>query len=362
MGSLSKKIFFDARWIRTDFHDGVSRYTTELANAIARLVPVTFLINDMDQLKFLPKNAEFIVIHANTSPKEPFTALILNRYSPDVVYSPMQTMGSFGRKFKLILTLHDMIYYKHRKPPTHLSLPLQLVWRLYHLSYFPQRMVLSGADIVATVSETSKKEILETRLTKQPVIVVSNAARDLSELLDSPIEQGAEPPKNLVYMGAFLPYKNAETLIKAMAHLPGRSLHLLSKIKPEREAELQKLVPTGADVVFHHGVSDEEYAALLAQSAIMVSASKAEGFGLPLSEALMLGVPAVVSDKDFFHEVGDGGAVYANPDDPRDFAGKIMSLDDKKRREELVKKGRRHIRSFSWDHSAKVLFDAIKDL
>src|SRR5690625_6518541 len=36
---------------------------------------------------------------------------------PDVVFSPMQTIGSAGRKFGLILTLHDLIYYQHRTPP-----------------------------------------------------------------------------------------------------------------------------------------------------------------------------------------------------------------------------------------------------
>src|SRR5690606_21693348 len=117
--------------------------------------------------------------------------------------------------------------------------------------------------------------------TKRPIVVVPNAARDLSELLTSP-PRVEGTPKNLVYMGAFIPYKNVECLIRAMEFLPGRTLHLLSRIKPERKAQLRKLIPEGANVVFHGGVSDEEYAELLADNAIMVSASKSEGFGLPL--------------------------------------------------------------------------------
>src|SRR5262249_52625631 len=155
--------------------------------------------------------------------------------------------------------------------------------------------------------------------------------------------------------GAFIPYKNAECLIEAMEFLPGRTLHLLSRISPKRKAELRKLIPENAKVIFHGGVSDEKYASILTDNAIMVSASKAEGFGLGLVEALQVSVPAVVTDMEIFHEVADGGALYADPDDPQTFAARIASLDDKVKREELVQKGREHIKKFSWDNSAKAL-------
>ena len=37
------RLFFDARYIRTDFHDGISRYTTELGNALAAITPANWL-------------------------------------------------------------------------------------------------------------------------------------------------------------------------------------------------------------------------------------------------------------------------------------------------------------------------------
>lgn len=356
------KLFFDARYIRTDFHDGISRYTTELANAVAKQSEVTFIICDEGQLKYLPKKSQHIIIHAPTSLKEPLTALVLNKFKPDVVFSPMQTMGSLGKKFKLILTLHDMIYYQHRLPPPSAKGLVRPLWRLFHMTYFPQRLVLNRADAVATVSQTSKAEIEAARLTKRPIVVVSNAARDLSDLLEKPVLQQKTPPTNLVFMGTPLPYKNAETLIRAMEFLPGRTLHILSKISPMRKAELSSLTPKGADVVFHGGVSDEEYTQLLAVDAIMVSASRAEGFGLPLAEALQLGVPAVVSDLPFFHEVGGDGAVYVNPVSAADFAHAITSIDALKSRQTLIKRWQAHIKTFSWDSSATELLAAIKRL
>ena len=356
------RIFFDARYIRVDFHDGISRYTTELANALARQGEITFIISDKRQLEFLPPNSKHVLLHPVTSWREPLSALWLNKHNPDIVMSPLQTIGSVGRRFKLVLNLQDTTYYKHRTPPPQYNPAVRIAWRLYHMTYVPQRITLAGADLVATVSETSKREILEAKLTKKPIVVVPNASRDLSIHLDKPVEQGDNPPKNLVYMGAFIPYKNAECLIQSLAYLHGRTLHLLSRISDKRQRELEKLIPENGNVIFHNGISDEDYARLLADDAIMVSASKAEGFGLPLIEAIDLKVPAVVTDMEIFHEVAGPGALYADPESPQDFASKIAQLDSRETREEIIKKGREHTKKFSWDHSAKVLLTAAKKL
>ncbi|WGD37273.1 glycosyltransferase family 1 protein [Lysinibacter sp. HNR] len=353
------KILFDARYIRTDFHDGISRYSASLGAALAKITPVTFLICDEGQRRSLPEGASVLKIHSPTSVREPFSARILNRYSPDVVFSPMQTIGSGGRTFKLILTLHDTIYYRHRTPPRNLSWPVRLGWRLFHLSYTPQRLTLNGADVVATVSETSKKDFLRMRLTKRPIIVVPNAPQEHQE---REVANADHAPRNLVYMGSFMPYKNVETLIRGMKFLPEHTLHLLSRISPERRRELERLVPTGSSVVFHNGVTDEEYEALLRDNAALVTASRDEGYGLPVAESLELGVPAVVSNLEIFREVGGDGALYFDPGNPANFAARVQLLDDPDTRKTLISRGLIHIKKFSWARSAEVLFSEIHRL
>ncbi|MCA9327612.1 glycosyltransferase family 1 protein, partial [Candidatus Saccharibacteria bacterium] len=148
------KLFFDARYINVTFHDGISRYTTELGNALAQQAPVTFIISDTAQLEFLPSGGDYVMLHPVTSWREPFAALWLNKFHPDIVVSPLQTLGSIGRRFKLVLTVHDLTYYKHRTPPPQYSPFVRFMWWLYHLTYIPERLQLAGADLVATVSET----------------------------------------------------------------------------------------------------------------------------------------------------------------------------------------------------------------
>ncbi|KAB1645020.1 glycosyltransferase family 4 protein [Gulosibacter chungangensis] len=368
------RFFFDARYIRTDFHDGISRYSAQLGNAVHAQSPdeVTFLIHDERQLEHLPTGAKWLLFHSNESALEPIAAFKLNNYRPDVVFSPLQTIGTTGRKYKAIVTLHDLIYYRHRKPPTHLNPLLRLGWRAYHLTYGPQRLALNGADAVATVSETTKREILAAKLTKRPVVVIPNAPNDLRALLPEPAATGqtnatgqtkpTERIQNLVYMGSFMPYKGVETLIAGMADLPGRALHLLSRIKPERRRELEALVPAGADVVFHEGVSDEEYARLLANNAVLVTASLDEGYGLPLAEALALGTPAVVTDLEIFHEVAGPGARYFAREDARDFAAQVQALDDPEVRAATIAAGLKHMERFTWERSARILWETARSL
>ena len=356
------KLFFDARYIETSLHNGISRYSTEMARALVPLhKDTTFIICDDKQKELLPLAAKTIRIHKPTSPKEPFTAFVLNKYHPDVVFSPMQTMGSLGRRFGLILTLHDLIYYHYRIPPHQFNWFIRLGWRLYHATYMPQRLTLNQADCIATVSNTSKQEIEAVRLTKRPIIVTYNAPQNLSALLDEPFAPN-KTPKNLIYMGSFMEYKNVETLIKGMAQLPGYTLHLLSRIQPHRKQQLEALAPKGSSIIFHNGVSDETYAQLLANQALTVTASLDEGYGIPVADSLALGVPAVISNIPIFHEVAADGAYYFDPRDPQSFAKTVLAASELAAYQDLSQKGKVHSQSFTWTHSAEVLLSEIQQL
>lgn len=353
------KLFFDARYTRTDFHDGISRYSAELGNAILKLNnDTTFLICDEQQKKWFPDSAQFLMIHPGTSIKEPFTAFILNKYKPDVVYSPMQTIGTFGRKYKSVLTIHDLIYYRHNKPPRFLPLSVRVGWRVYHYSYWPQRLILKGGDVITAISQATVEDMRRAKMTNKHIPIVYNAPQQFNT---HPVHH-KEIVKNIVYMGSFMPYKNAETLIKGMEFLPGRTLHLLSRINPDRKKELETLIPEGADVVFHDGVSDDTYEKLLSDNAILASASLDEGYGLPVAEALAMGVPAVITDMPIFHEVGGDGATFFDAHSPKKFAEAVKKLDNKTYRDEKITLGKTQITKFSWGKSARVLYEAVQGL
>ena len=230
------RLVVDCRYVTPGRHNGISRYTAGLVHALADLHPLTMLISDERQLAHLPA-APWVRVSAPTSLREPLVARQVNRLAPDVVFSPMQTMGTWGRRYPVLLTLHDLIYYRHRTPPPEFAAPIRLLWRLYHLAWWPQRLLLNRADAVVTVSETSAALIATHRLTRRPVTVVPNAA-------DPPPDPRRLPrTRALVYMGTFMPYKNVETLVRAAALLPDHELHLMSRVDARRARPAHRARP-----------------------------------------------------------------------------------------------------------------------
>jgi glycosyltransferase involved in cell wall biosynthesis len=350
------KILIDARFTRLDHHDGISRYGASLIAATARIADVRMLVSDVRQLALLP-DVPYTLINSPLSPAELFVAAKVNRLDPDVVVCPMQTMGSWGRKYALVLTLHDLIYYEHPAPPGFLPAPVRILWRLYHKAYWPQRLLLNRADVVATISSTTAALISKYRLTRRPVRIVGNAPQPGL----SPRDPGAGADKTLLYMGSFMPYKNVETMIRGMAELPDLTLHLLSRISPERRAELEALAPAGAGIVFHNGVTDAEYEALLARTTALISLSRAEGYGLPLVEAMSHGTPVIASDIPIFREVGGDAVSYVHPDSPAAFAAAVRKLEEPDLWKERSRRSVERAADFSWDESARRLLGAAEE-
>ncbi|MFP7833350.1 glycosyltransferase family 4 protein [Marisediminicola sp. LYQ134] len=349
------KILFDCRYTRIGRHDGISRYTAGLVEAFSRLHPVTMMISDERQLVMLP-DLPWVKIRSATSLLEPWVALQINRHDPDVVYSPMQTVGSAHRRFRLILTLHDMVFYRTRKPPREFSWIVRTIWWGYHLTYVPQRMALNRGEAVVTGSYNCEREMNEVSLTARPITVI----RPGVDALDLPPRDHDEA-KTLVYMGTFMPNKNVETLVRGMASLPGYRLHLLSRIDDATRERLAALAPQGA-VVFENGVSDERYLELLRSSTAMVSACLDEGFGIPLIEALAAATPLVVSDIPVFREVGGDAASFFEPLDPAAFARAVIELDRPGVWEAASLRAHAHAADFSWDESAARLLALVETL
>lgn len=357
------KIFFDCRYVRIDHHDGISRFTARLVTELAPLAElsghtVTMLISDERQLQHLPA-LPWEKVSGPTSPREPFVARQINAFSPDIVFSPMQTIGARGKKYPLVLTVHDLIYYAHPTPPRQFNFAVRALWRLYHMAWWPQRMLLAHSDAVVAVSETTKSLITSHKLTTKPVFVVHNAA-DVADSNHS-IAAAALREKTIVYMGSFMPYKNVETLVRAVALLPDFTLHLLSRITETDQRHLTALAPQ-ARIEFHNGTSDEEYFELLSQATALVTASRDEGFGIPLVEAMSVGTPIVVSDIEIFHEIGSSAALYAPTDSPQQFAQHIQSLTEPIFWSQKSQACLRQSAQFSWKQSAQDLLDVLVEV
>jgi glycosyltransferase involved in cell wall biosynthesis len=350
------KVIFDCRYTRFERHDGISRYTAGLVEAFSKLHPVTMLISDTRQLNLLP-DLPWIMARPGTSLLEPWIPLLsLNREHPDVVFSPMQTIGSIGRRFKLVLTLHDMVFYRTRTPPREFNWAIRAGWWAYHLFYWPQRITLNRGDAVVTGSYNCEREMAEARLTKRPITVIRPVVDDIGA--PARIHPNS---RILLYMGTFMPNKNVESLARGMHFLPGYTLHLLSRISDEARERLSALAPEGS-IVFENGVTDEEYQERLRDAVAMVSACRDEGFGIPLIEAMIAGTPLVISDIPVFREVGGDAATFFDQEDPRAFADAVLTIDNADHWNRLTVLAREQGAVFNWEVGARTLLSLLTSL
>lgn len=347
------KIIFDCRYTRLGRHDGISRYGARLVEELGKLHPVTMLISDERQLEMLP-DLPWVLGTDPTSAKEPWISRIVNQHEPDVVFTPMQTMGPGGRDYALVTTVHDLIYYTHRTPPRDLNWALRLLWRGYHLSWAFQRSLLNRADAHLVDSQTTRSLMEQHRLTKNPMHVV---------LLGT--EQHAKTPrrtkaaeKTLVYMGSFMPYKNVDLLVTAMKDLPGYRLQLMSRISDTERARLTALAPEGS-IEFFNGASDEQYESAMKNATALVSASRDEGFGLPSVEAMALGTPVLLSDIPIFREIGGDVAGYFDPDSTASFVNAVRELEDAAEWKRRSAASAEWARRYNWPDAAAQLLDVL---
>ncbi|MEO5949018.1 MAG: glycosyltransferase family 1 protein [Candidatus Saccharimonas sp.] len=350
------KVLYDARWILVENRfDGVSRYTHELAHAMAARddLEMVWLIHDLRQLEKLPKGEYMLANRPENFMAEVFTlARRISKAGYKLVYSPFFVMGTLGKRYKLVLTIHDMIYFTHKTPPQWFPWHVRLGWRLFHLSYAPMRWQLNRADMVATVSSTARQELIDAHATKREIITVANA---VNANFADPTPQEHFKSNSIVYMGAFTPYKNVECLIDALPLLPDITLHLCGKMPPVRRPVLeQRMKDRGVfdRVVIYDGATDELYKQALSEARCSISASRLEGFGLPVLEAQQRGVPFAAADTPIFHEIGKDSVLYFSPDSPEQAAECIRTFADQKTSEDYIARGFENIARYTWQNSA----------
>jgi glycosyltransferase involved in cell wall biosynthesis len=172
-----------------------------------------------------------------------------------------------------------------------------------------------------------------------------------------------------IYAGAEYARKNLTGLIDAFAILKARrpNSKLLkvgaahqpaARARTRAAVEHSGLVP-GRDVVFVEEVDDNGLAGLYAGSDVFVTASKYEGFGLPLLEAMACGLPCVVSNAGALPEVGGDAALYVDPDNAAGFAERMDEVA-RCQHNDLVERALARAAHFDWATTARDILQILE--
>ena len=174
----------------------------------------------------------------------------------------------------------------------------------------------------------------------------------------------------ILFMGTLEPRKNVGVLLDAYGILLGMLADAppLWLAGPAGDAAANWLraieAPPLAGRVTHLGyVPSERRQELYAQASMLVLPSHLEGFGIPVLEAMTMGVPTIVSARGALPEVGGDAAQVVDPDDTRGFAEAMRRyLVDPAAAAAGMRRGIERARRYSWDASAQTLLAAYRDV
>jgi alpha-1,3-rhamnosyl/mannosyltransferase len=180
---------------------------------------------------------------------------------------------------------------------------------------------------------------------------------DAEELARARRHTGAD--RYFLYVGVLCPHKNVAGLIRAFARLkrrrPADPVRLvLAGLREHRhwESELAPLIRVLglSEAVVSTGYVDDSILRGLYRGAVALALpSFAEGFGLPLLEAMGCGTPVITSSVSALPEVAGDAALYADPSREDDIAGAMERLlDDGALRRTLVSRGHTQLATFDW--------------
>jgi len=178
-----------------------------------------------------------------------------------------------------------------------------------------------------------------------------------SEFLRTPARSGAQR-RYLLHVGSCTPRKNIEFLLQVFANIRQRlpELELVQIGGPWTESqrgyiEREKLA---AHIEQRRGISRDELASLYADAVAVIVPSLAEGFGIPVVEALACGAPVVASDIPVLREVGFEGVRFCSLADVSEWTQAIEELCATGARPSSETRDRIRAR-YTWHVQAKII-------
>jgi len=279
----------------------------------------------------------------------------------DIIHFFYNWSFPFRKKVPSILTVHDVIPFTFREAMG--------LYRNIFLYKPGIRMACRLNDIIATVSEFSKQDIAKkVGVPHDKIRVIPNGLREKNPKdpsLEEELKNRFEIKDTFILnVGGIHERKNIVRLIhafKGMVNLNGYSGKLLitgsvsgasyqNKMKSICDASVRE---TGMEnrIVFTGFISEKELDSLFRIADFLIYPSLYEGFGIPVLEAMKMGLPVITSNTTAMPEVAGGAAYLVNPNNIEEMTSAMSELlQNKQLQEEMIGKGLERARSYTWQN------------
>lgn len=293
----------------------------------------------------------------------------------DVFYSPSHYAPRFS-PMPTIISIMDLWHHRHPEQFDKKDLYRLLNWEKYSVK---------NSSRIVTISEFTKSEIV--KFYNYPAKRITVAYPGYTKLKIKNEKLKIEEIKRkfgikgnyLLYLGTLQPKKNIVGLVSSLNILISQYPHPEGIPRRENitlviagkkgwlyEEIFNKIKDLGLEekVIFTDFVAEEEKPYLIAGAKCFVLPSFYEGFGIPVLEAMSLGVPVITSNAASMPEVGGEAAFYCDPKSPRDIAQamrKVLGLK-KSQRDEIIAKSRQQAKKFSWENCCQKVLAALENV
>jgi len=357
------RIGIDARLV---FYNraGIGQYILQLTEALAGLTPHedTFLLlqSRKDRGNIVKSNG-FLRKSLWTPSHNRFEQMALSfeisRLGLDLLHSP-DFIPPFRRNCKSVITVHDLAFllYPHflTKESARYYGQIDQAWR--------------KTDHIIAVSEVTKHDSIKMLgVPEKKITVIHEAANPIYRPL--PKDEARRIVKEkykldqdfILFVSTIEPRKNLPGLLHAYRRLLDdykcQEMLVLSGSNGWLWEEVYETVAKlnlERHVAFLGRVPSEDLVYLYNAARLLVHPSFYEGFGLTPLEAMTCGAPVIVSNTSSLPEVVGDAALLINPHDVDGLTVAIWRvLTDKELREELICKGLKRAKNFSWQQAAE---------
>jgi glycosyltransferase involved in cell wall biosynthesis len=265
---------------------------------------------------------------------------------------------------KSVVTIHDLIFMRH--PEYYHSVDVKIYTRKF-------RQTLQEADRIVAISECTKRDICELGgiESERVDIIYQSCARRFS---DSPENRQLWQVRDkygladryILNVGSIEQRKNVLLAVKALNRLPEDvSLVIVGRHTSYADEILQYVNENRLHdrVQILHGVPDEDLPALYRMADAFVYPSRYEGFGIPIIEAIRLGLPVVACTGSCLEEAGGPDSLYVDPDDDEAMAHAIsqvlFGVEGRQRRIELSQE---YVKRFENTDAAQRFADLYREM
>jgi glycosyltransferase involved in cell wall biosynthesis len=253
-----------------------------------------------------------------------------------------------------VTTIHDLIY--KRFPEAHSGVRSLGMRALVPLS-------AKRSTRIIAISESTKSDVVSFLGVDPGRVDVTYEAAGFTGAIDPQPETALRERYSLgeapivLSVSAHRPHKNLERLIDAIAVIERPFVLVIPGYETRWEDELAAHVRRRGvqeRVRLIGWLSDAELECLYEAATCMAFPSLAEGFGLPVLEAMARGLPVACSNATSLPEVAGEAALYFDPLDVPAMTGAVERLlGDAELRERLAAAGREQAARFTWERTAE---------